>query len=124
MSIYGTIPKGASRSGMSLSDLLAAGVDKDALMKRMQQMNEAEGERDVSMAEINVAKTGKDLRKACGKRLKAEMHVEYVKELMRIEPVAGPLYRLEEIKARHAAWLYARKMSPVIEAGIRKALGG
>jgi hypothetical protein len=54
----------------------------------------------------------------------SEVNVEYVKELMRIEPVADSFCRPEEIKVRHAAWLHARKMSPVIEAGIRKTLGG
>lgn len=124
MNIYGKIPKGASRSEMSLTDLLQAGVPAAALGKRSQQVNDADCARNLCMAKANEASSFKGLRQACERLIKATVQAEYMKELGRIEPVAGPLYRPEEIKARLAAWRHARSQREKIDASIRQAFSG
>ena len=124
MNIYGKIPKGASRSEMSLADLLQAGVPTAALSKRSLQVNDADCARNLCMAKANKTSSFKGLRQACEHLIKATVQAEYMKELGRIEPVAGPLYRPEEIKARLAAWRHARNQREKIAASIRQAFSG
>lgn len=124
MSIYGHIPQGAARSKMGMAALLTAGVSPDALRKRALQVNGAEHARNTWMARANEASSLKQLRRACDGIIEASVRVEFMKELIRIEPVAGPLYRPEEIKARLAAWRHARSRRADIAASVRRSFFG
>lgn len=123
MSIYGKT-KGGSRSNMSLVDLINAGVHVDALKKRALQVNNAEGAHRLCVAKCNEAASLKELQQTCKRLIKATVQLEYMKELIRIEPVAGPLYRIEEIKARFAAWRHAQNQREEIDSSIRYACAG
>jgi hypothetical protein len=124
MSIYGQFPKGTSRSEMSLSELIDAGVNTEALIKRSRQVNDADLARNMIMAKINEATSFKELRQLCKTCIKASVRLEYFEELQRLEPVAGPLYRPEEFKARLAAWCHAQNQRGAITASIKRAFFG
>jgi hypothetical protein len=124
MNIYGEDCKDKPRSSMSMQDLIESGVSTDALMKRMRQMTDAEFVRDSCMVKINEAKSFRELRKALKQFIKASIYVEYINELSRIEPVAGPLYRPEEIRARVCAWRYIRKHRQAITDSLTRQFNG
>lgn len=124
MSIYGEIPKGKSRSTLSQQDLLKYGVDIDAMSRRMGQVNHAQLKFDLSVAERNKAKTGKEYKRALKHIIKSEIYLAYINKLIQIEPVAGCLFRPEEFKARYQAWHYARTQSRTIRESIMKSITG